>query len=266
MKPSSGDATKQTGRRPFSRPPLIAVVLLLVLFGWAHGSAVADTNHCNGLTSSTFTQAFVRVDVATQPPPCQDDDFAVLGDSYALCINEDYDEPSAYHTFADADLGWELRDVAGHFPLPPNDLEVGVLLDVQGQRVSPALFVVDVSIYEGGWPPVSTTEVAVFRFSGDPNVFDGVEAMGVQDLVDLGLIASADVLAVASHTAEHDLDFEMDVDVTGLADEEIVIFGAAAGPIPPGPDVPATAPIAVIGLVLALCGIGSWAVWRGANS
>ena len=83
--------------------------------------------------------------------------------------------------------------------------------------------------------------------------------------MDLGLIDGGDVLAVSSHTAVHNVDFEMDVDVTGLADEEIVIFAAASGPIPSAGDVPATAPIGVLILVLTLSGLGSWAVRHSAR-
>jgi hypothetical protein len=237
----------------------LALVGVIALAGLGPGVAHADVNRWNAMTSPGFTQVFVRVDVTGQPP-CQQEDFVVSGDSHAECIGEGV---AAYHTFANVDLGWQLPNAfAGHFPLPPNDLMVGALVQLSGERTSPTLFVVSGSVYEGGYPLVATTEVAVFRFSGDATIFDGVEAAGVADLVSLGLIEAGDVLAVEQFTGMTDIDIE--VDVTDLGDQEIILFATSSGPIPPH-DVPATTFAGVVVLVLVMLGMGARAVHQASG-
>lgn len=105
-------------------------------------------------------------------------------------------------------------------------------------------------------------EISVFRFDGDPAVFDGTAVTTVGEFVELGLIDAEDVLLV--HQCSYDDEFSHDVDVHGIPDEDLVLFAASPtlpGPGGPGGDggvnVPAVSPIGTIVLTIVLLGMGA---------
>jgi MYXO-CTERM domain-containing protein len=106
-------------------------------------------------------------------------------------------------------------------------------LTVEATRVSPQLLDLQGLIDSGVYDPSAEldpgpVEVSVFRFSGDPTVFEGVDVVGVDELVALGLIQADDVLfsEVLMYTAGDSVPFDFSVDVTGVPDDEIVVFAA----------------------------------------
>jgi hypothetical protein len=205
----------------------LTIVVLAVLLGSSVGSADSVTPRWNGVTSTTFTQVFVRAECPGQST-CLADDFGILEDSWAECW--DFDNPTLDHCFASAwsDIGWTIDGRAGYFPTA-GDTDWPTIVYASGQRVSPDLFTVNGNVITLDYN-MSPQEVAVIRFEGDPMVFDGVEATGVADLVSLGLIETNDVLAVV--TLDVYGNFQLDADVTGIPDDEILIFVAGDGPVP----------------------------------
>jgi hypothetical protein len=200
--------------------------MLAVLLASSVGNADSSTPRWNGVSSTAFTQVFVRTDCPGQPP-CQEDDFGILEESSAECWG--YNDPVLDQCLAWgwSDIGWSLDGRAGFFPTV-GDTDYSNILYVSGQRVSPELFTAS-SYLSSPEIDISPQEVAVIRYSGDPYAFDGVEAAGVADLVSLGLIGADDVLAVATYTAYG--NFQLDADVTGLSDDEILIFATGDGPV-----------------------------------
>jgi len=238
---------------------LIATAVFLVLLGASWSGAQAQVNRWNGLTSSTFTQTHVQIDVPAQPP-CEEDDFAIMGDSDAECLDPPGQASPSYGSFVHAELDWGLSGFAGFLPPPPADVAEGFYLSLLGDRTTADTFAVEGDFGSGVLPPLGTAGVAVFRYSGDPTVFDGLEALSIYCLVNYGLIAPEDILYEATY--EGDGDFAFEVDVTGLDDDEIVIFAAGTGPIPEEQDVPATSLTGLVALVCVMVGLGSRAVRR----
>jgi hypothetical protein len=131
-----------------------------------------------------------------------------------------------------------------------------VELQAMGQRTGIGTFLVEGTKSIHG---VGTVEVAVFRFAGDPSVFDGLGPSSVLDLVDWGVIALDDVLLV-KQTSEIGDSFSFEVDVAGVADEEIVMMTTGDGIT--GMPVPAADPRAVAVLVLLVLTLGTLAVLK----
>jgi hypothetical protein len=102
-------------------------------------------------------------------------------------------------------------------------------------------------------------EIAVFRFAGDPSVFDGTAAGSVSDLVELGLVEASDVLLLwdCSDTGA----FSFDVDVAGVPNEELVVFAAATaipGFVTEWQPVPAVSVVGTLALSGLMLGAGAW--------
>lgn len=242
-----------------------AVIAVALLTSTVVGAQTAQFNRWNGLTSSAFTQGRVQVNAPYQPP-CDEDDFAVMGDINVHCVNYDSDTCLGYSTHVNAAFDsvldvWRLNGLAGYLPPPGGDTEEAALLGLIGRRMTVSTFAVEGYFYVFATPPIGAAEVAVIRYSGDPTAFDGVAAGSVHDLVDLGLIAPGDILYEVGFDAYAEFQFE--VDVTGLDDDEIVIFGTVAGPIPPCQDVPATTGVAAMLLLLILLGSSAYYLWGG---
>jgi len=242
---------------------LLTAIVFVILIGASHGDAVADVNRWNGFISSAWSQGFVRQECPGQPP-CQNDDFG-LGAGYPS--NAGCPVPAAgtestvlpCMTFASAylDTYHHLNGFAGHFPPPGGDLLTGTGAQLIGERVDADLFTVGGEVSTVGiWP--GTVQVAVFQYSGDPTVFDGLEVDYVEELVDLGIIDSDDILAVETISNYDDVDLQ--VQVTGIDDDEIVIFAAGDGRIPPL--VPATNAIGTAVLLIVMLVLGVWALRR----
>jgi hypothetical protein len=245
----------------WSRTAFFTLAIFVILIGLSHGDAVAEINRWNGFNSTAFTQGFVRQHCPAQDP-CQDDAFGLDGSpSHAGCPvpageADNTVPPCATSASAYLDVFLHLGGFAGHFPQPRGDL-VGTRANLQAERVDADLFTVAGQVSTIG-PDPGTVEVAVFQYSGDPNVFDGLEIDHVQELVDLGIISSDDILAVETFVGEGTVD--MQVQVTGLSDDEIVLFAAGDGRIPPA--VPATTAIGTALLLLTMLVLGTWALRR----
>ena len=134
----------------------------------------------------------------------------------------------------------------------------GTRLFTISERVDADLFVVNGSVGTFNAPP-GKVEVAVFQYFGDPTVFDGLEVDSIQEVVDLGIIDSNDILAVELFLGLYD-EVDMQVQVTGLSDDQIVVFAAGDGRAPPA--VPATTAVGTAVLALATLVVGTWALRR----
>ena len=233
-----------------ARTPPVLVALFMILISVSHGDAVAEVNHWNGLASAGFTQGFVRTDCPGQTP-CQSDAF----DEHDIAVHCPFGIPQLPFTCTvqtTGIIGWRLNGLAGHLPGPGGDAVVATIAFLSGERIDADLFVVDGQV-SGSGASMGIVEVAVFRYSGDPTVFIGLEAESIQDVVDLGIISSDDVLAVDTFVRDDPID--MQVQVTGLSDDEIVVFAAGDGRIPPL--VPATNTVGAVLLLLAMLAAGT---------
>lgn len=99
-------------------------------------------------------------------------------------------------------------------------------------------------------------ELAVFRFDGDPNDVDGLQFESVDDLVDLGIIDSGDILYVQSEFPFEYTEVDLEIDVSGVPASVIVVMVAGDGAGHPN-YVPAVSPWVAVGLGLALAGLGT---------
>ena len=244
-----------------SRTAVLLVAVFLILIGASHGDVVAEVNRWNGFNSTAFAQGFVRTACPGQVP-CQNDDFNLGGHSTAGCPVPARDEATfplscVVHAAANLIPVQNLNGLAGHFPPPGGDVIVGTFADFNGVRVDDDLFTVTGQVSTVGLSP-GTVEVAVFQYFGDPTVFDGLEVDHVQELVDLGIISSDDILAV--ETIVGDGTLYMQVQVTGLSDDDIVMFAAGDGRIPPF--VPATTAVGTAVLLLTMLVLGTWVLRR----
>jgi len=131
-----------------------------------------------------------------------------------------------------------------------------VQLNAVGQRTGADTFLVEGDKLILG---VGDVEVSVFRFSGDPTVFDGLGPKSVLDLVAWDVIASNDVLLVKK-TDELGASFSFEVDVAGVADEEIVMMTTGDGLS--GVSVPAAGPWPVAVLALIVLALGTLVVLK----
>jgi hypothetical protein len=246
--------------RLLTGPAPTAVVVLVALLGPGQGNVVADTNRWNTLSSPTFTQALLRMECPFQTP-CHESAFAIGADSEVFCPgNVDDPVPMICAAEARGKLGWEMRGFAGAYPSDgPCGTPGGTQAEFHGFRNSPENFGVSGVVSHDMLP--ASVELAVLRFSGDPTIFDGVEATTVTDLVTMGLIAESDILFLLTFDNWGD-EFVEDVDVTGLADEEILLYSIGIGPIPEY-DVPATTTTGTVTLTLTMVGLGVWWLMRG---
>jgi len=212
---------------------LIPVLFLLVSPVWANFS---------GLSSVGFSNCYVEAK-NTDGATCSDSEFVLGGSCAANC----------FVPAADAEISgqppWEIYGVSNSFH---GDSVHSSLIYLQAVRSEPEF----VTVSGFCSPDLSGAEVALFRFGGDPSVFDGTAAMSVTEFVALGWIDATDVLFVYDCSGSTQID--VDVDVDGIPDEELVIFGFAptsAGTVD-GPPVPALSTTAAVVLVILLLGAG----------
>jgi len=145
-------------------------------------------------------------------------------------------------------LAWSISGEDESFDFSP----FKVSMTASGERIGPSTFLVDgTSSIVGD----AELEVAVFRYTGDPSVFDGLDPTSVFDLVESGIIEARDVLLVETTPALGG-SFSFEVDVTGLADEEIVLMTTGAGSHESS-DVPATRPLSAVGLALIVIALST---------
>ena len=114
------------------------------------------------------------------------------------------------------------------------DPGTGVSGSFIGQRISPDVYRVSAGfgfLLDPDTEAGVTVELSGFRFSGDPLVFDGLEAHSVLELVAAGLIAETDVLFRESLSQNNPVVF-IDIDLNEVPEEEIVLFVSAVAVIP----------------------------------
>jgi hypothetical protein len=90
--------------------------------------------------------------------------------------------------------------------------------------------------------PLPNVRVSVFRFAGDPTIFEGLAVFNVLELVSLGIIDHDDVLFSENLTGDGSVG-AAEVDVAGIPAAEIVVIASGNGVVPsvcPFPPVPAT--------------------------
>lgn len=238
---------------------LVLTGVVLQLAGVAAGAA--EINRWSGLSSPTFTQGFARSACLNQPP-CQEDELTLGGNTFVDCSAAPSD-PYSCTEFVSSLRPWSVGGFAGHLPgPPPADLLVGATVSVEGELDSPTTLLVRVTSGASFSPPQNGS-AGVFRFAGDPSVFDGVEAISVGGLVSLGLIAADDVLLdvtfeVSEPSSTEAVHF---LDITGIPQDEIVVFAAGNGPSPTS-SVPATGTMATGALAAALMAIAAWILVR----
>lgn len=151
-------------------------------------------------------------------------------------------------------LPWEIN---GEGEMIDVDVGFWTYAIIHGDRLSDARFAVSGACAYADEQYAGPPEVAVFRFDGDPSVFDGTSAVSVSEFVDQGLIAAADILYVNDCVAGGQYDVELDV--TGIPDTELVVFAGA--PVSPGnvptSVVPAVSVLGTATLALLLFGAGT---------
>jgi len=90
--------------------------------------------------------------------------------------------------------------------------------------------------------PLPNVQVVVFRFAGDPTIFDGLGPLNRGALINLGIIGWDDVLFFENLTGDGSIG-AAEVDVGGIPAAEIVVIASGNGVVPsvcPFPPVPAT--------------------------
>ena len=126
--------------------------------------------------------------------------------------------------------------------------------------MTPDLFVVS-GEFSGHHSYLGTADLAVFRYSGDPLAFEGLDIRSLSDLIDLGLIGPADVLRQETFD-EKVYGFSFDVEVSGLDPGEIVLFTSGVGIGAPDEPVPAMSGVGSLGLFLVMLAAGTFFLLR----
>ena len=106
-------------------------------------------------------------------------------------------------------------------------------------------------------------EVAVVRYTGDPNAFNSQQVKNVADMIAKGLISPGDVLFQATNSQIPEGAFAFSgINVTGLSDDQILVLGDAHAT---STTVPMTTPLAALALAVVLLTSGLWVVRRYAG-
>jgi hypothetical protein len=261
-----GDASLDT--RPRTRGGIMGSIgkpktlgstaLVLVLF--AAPVAANNVSHWDGLAALEFSQCYVHTTLGNAAP-CQDD-LLVVGDGCSLlCASAIPGEPPfgaggyTSHSTIDNQLGWRFAGLSGY---SSGDLGAGTSATVEAERISAEALMLTGTIETFSYQPVPTpVELAVFRFDGDPTIFDGMEIRSVHDLVADGIILGSDILFVHVYHGDHGPVAE-EIEVVGVPDEEIVLFGAAKGFIP----IPAVSSWGAVLLAALFLGLAAWVLAR----
>jgi hypothetical protein len=216
----------------------LPVLLLFVAPAWAHFSS---------LSGDAFTYCYFLAE-NTADQDCLDSEFVSGGGCSATC-----DVPGSSGAVTGF-IPWQLE---GYTNVQDGDAFGGTEVEVAAERLSSDVLTVSGFCWSTlGWP-----EYAVFRFAGDPSVFDGTAALSVLEFVDMGLIAEQDVLLVQNCPSPGPFSYE--IDVSGIPDNELILFAGSdeqiGAPFPPWP-VPATSPTGTAALTLLLLILGAIAL------
>jgi len=222
-------------------PWILAVLLLLVTPAWGSFSV---------LSSDDFSYCYIR---AENDPgqTCLDSEFVSGGPCAASC-----------------GVDWSSGDVTGVVPwevlaetsVQGGDALSGTSVDAVAERVSSEMLTLSGLCDSTSSAP----EIALFRYGGDPSVFDGTAAVSVTEFVDMGLITAQDVL-VAHDCLTGDPTFSIDVDVSGIPDSDLILFAGSDEPAGFSPPVvPALSLTGTVVAALLLLGLGAMALHKAA--
>jgi hypothetical protein len=220
---------------------VVPVLLLVACPTWADFS---------GLASTGFSYCHVDAENAAGAT-CAESDLSIGGNCSAGCVTAGSSSEVA------GVLPWEVEgegdDVEG-------DAVHGARVSARTEEVAPGVMSFSGEcFYLGGTP--EPPQAALFRFDGDPSVFEGTSAIRVAELVDLALIDADDVLFTHDCTDDDPLPFDFIVEVPGIPPDELVVFVGAPqyfpGYVITPPDVPATSLAGVLLLTLLLLGVGT---------
>jgi len=230
------------------KPALVPILLIVAL---ATAGATESRAEWNGLATPEYTYCYVK-DVCTGF--CEDWELALQADCSKECdvIGENPSIPcgTGGTTTVSASRDWS---VTGKDLGSGSDLFY-IELSADGERIDSDTFRVQGTRSQLG---AAASEVAVFRFAGDPAVFDGLPRISVSELVEMDIIADDDILLAESDVGN---PFLFDVDVAGLANEQIVLMVTAEAIS--ASDVPATGPLGVAGLALIALSLSTVALLR----
>jgi len=123
---------------------------------------------------------------------------------------------------------------AGQIGVYAGDTQAAVTVELSGERSAPGTFTLNLWVFSFYAPAPVQVDAALFRFSGDPGVFDGIEVSSLDELIGLGLVDPGDVLWSEMLLVADDGEFSRDftVDVTGIPDEQIVLFSSSTSDLP----------------------------------
>lgn len=212
----------------------------------------------NTAGSPAFTYCLAAVNCAPGDTLCVESDLGIASDCNALCGVQPLEDGAFCIgvTDASANTDWQIlasgnQETLGSF-----------LLAAQGTLETANQFSISGTRNQSGAGQIEI-EVSVFRYAGDPTAFEGLRLASVYDLVDLGLVASDDVLLAADMVAGEPEDFDFDVDVTGVPADQIVLLGIGRDVF--GPPVPALGAWDSVFLGLLLLGCLTFALRRRAS-
>jgi hypothetical protein len=228
-------------------------------------SAGESEQRWNSLSSPAFTQCLARTD-CVEEPPCSESVVALLDDCSARCGSPGAGGRDHCWTDTVSSTTWTTTGFSSVGICPGWDTNVVSRLHVTGERLDEATFHLRA---QADFFLNEQVEVAVFRFDGDPLVFDELEFSTAIDLVLLGIIQPDDILFQGTLAFPGGPDeLEENIDVTGIPDSEIVILASGTEPdfscssIP----VPASSPVGMALVALLVAGTGGWVLRRRSPS
>jgi hypothetical protein len=224
----------------------IAVLVLLLL-----STGTVARAEWNSASSTTFTLCSVAA-TCLGAPLCSGSTLGIGEGCYEICGDSVPGTECGATSHTWSEIGWYTT--GGGFAgnggtyddlLPPTNSD----LTVSGNRLSDELFVVDV-LHQTSGEGFFRAEVSLVRFDGDPLAFSGLHVTGVDQLVTLGLIGENDILFFAE-AADFTTPSQFEVDVTGLPDEELVLFVIEEGISIPTPATSLWGHVTILALLLA---------------
>ena len=221
----------------------VPICIVLPALLWLASPASADFS---AVSSEGFTYCFFD-GANLDGESCVDAEYVPGGDCSGRCtVPGNYGQVSGR-------LPWEIN---GEGEMIEDDVGYWTYAIIHGDRASDTVFVISGACAYADPEFAGPPEVAVFRFEGDPSVFEGTSAVRVSEFVSLGLIDASDILYVNDCASAGQYDVELDV--TGIPDDELVVFAGAQvspGNLPTSP-VPAVSVIGSAILALLMFGAG----------
>lgn len=203
--------------------PLNKLLCSLLIFFLIFNNVKISKAGWSAKAAAVWTSCWVK---ATCPssPICEASDVNILGNVSETCGPIINGNCKAYAK-AEGGIAWRVHGEGlgvggGTFKTAPY-----ASIEARGERVSPSLFVVTGT---SSRLDSAMLELAVFRFSGDPNDFDGVNIRNISDLLIGGYISNSDILLYKLDD-EISPAFAYDIDVTGIPDSQIVVFSSGHG-------------------------------------